>query len=139
MSTLAPIAVLIFFGLVVAYLRWRASYRPPIRFPQPRGRRPDDSYQATNSIAKLLTDVLALRERGAGWPAILKTLNPDDVPHLRTVLLELRWLHVNEPDRALQLIERVCLKAKRPNESFTRLELLDLARALAERLTQKAQ
>ena len=128
----ASLATLFVGVLVFTYLRWRASYRPPVRFPQPLSRKPDESYQATNAIAKLLLEVLSLRDRKARWPEILKTLNPDDSPSLRTVLLELRWLHVNSPDTALQLIERVCIKAKRPGEEPTRLELLEIANSLAE-------
>jgi len=133
------LALLVLGALVLLCLRWNVNSRPRIKAYGPRSRKPDDSYQATNAIAKLLLEVLDLRERAARWPAILKTINPEDVPVIRTVLLELRWLHVDSPDKALMLIERACIESKRSGETPTRLELLEIAKSLADPAVQSSQ
>ena len=84
-------------------------------------------------IASLVLDVLSLRDMAAQWPAILTTLNPEDLPKLRTVLLELRWLYRDHPDAALRLIERVCIASRKSGSPTSRLELLEMSKSLAER------
>ena len=114
--------------LALALRRWQATYRPRLRHPAPRSKRTDESFQATNDTAKLLTEVLALRKRSAQWPEILKIINPLDEPRIRTVLLELRWPHVADPDLVLKAIEEVCLSVNRNAQSPTRVDLLELSK-----------
>jgi hypothetical protein len=130
MTFLQKIAILLIAVGVLAFVfrQWQTSSKPVIRHLAPRSKRPDDSYQATNTTAKLLTEVLALRERHAQWPEILKTLNPSDEPHVRTVLLELRWPNVANPDDVLKVIEDVCLSVNLSGQSPSRVELLESAR-----------
>lgn len=115
---------------VVVARRWRRPHQARARVYGPRSRKADDSYQAAHAAAGLLSDVLDLRGRKARWPAILQTLNPDESPSLRTVLLELRWLHVDEPSRALWWMEEACIQAK--GRALSRLELLERAKVLSE-------
>lgn len=128
--------ILVLGGVVLAFMRWRANYKLRPRYPRARNKVVPDSYQETNSEAKLLADVLALKERSAQWPDILKTLNPDDEPRIRTVLLELRWPHVFAPHTALNIIESICLSANRSGNMRSRLELLELAKSSMERVTR---
>ena len=93
-------------------------------------------YAEMSTGAKLLNDVLALKSRDAQWPDILQTLNPDDEPRIRTVLLELRWPHVLVPHAALSLIETVCLAADRSGDASSRLDLLERAKLSMEKITR---
>jgi hypothetical protein len=121
--------LLIVFGVLAFLFRhWQTSSKPTVRHLAPRSKRPDDSYQATNTTAKLLTEVLGLRERRAQWPEILKTLNPSDEPHVRTILLELRWPHIANPDEVLKVIEDVCLSVNLSGQTPSRVEILELTR-----------
>ncbi len=120
--------LVIFGALAFVFRRWQANYKPRLRHPAPRSKRPDDSYQATNGAAKLLNDVLSLRHRSARWPEVLKTLNPFDEPRIRTILLELRWPNVENPDAVLKVIEDACLSVGSSAQSPTREELLEIAR-----------
>jgi len=86
-----------------------------------------------DEIAGLMLDVLALRDQAAQWSAILAKLNPEDLPKLRTVLLELRWLYRDHPDAALRLVERVCIATRKSGSAASRLELLEISKSLAER------
>ena len=95
--------------------------------------------QAHDPIASLVLDVLSLRDGAAQWPAILTKLNPEDLPKLRTVLLELRWLYRNRPDAALRLIERVCIATRKSGSATSRLELLEMSKSLAERSNMPEQ
>ena len=132
----AGLLILILVGLAVAYNRWRANYKPPAWQPRPRNLLLVPSGQATSDVARLLADVLALKQRHAQWPDILKTLNPDDEPRIRAVLLELRGPHVFVPHTALNIIESVCVSAKGSGGEPARLDLLELAKASMDRVTQ---
>jgi hypothetical protein len=121
--------LIVAIGVVIfAFRRWQENYKPPVRHRAPRSKRPDDSYQATNSRAKLLTETVALRKRNAQWPEILKTLNPSDEPRIRTILLELRWPNLEKPHSVLQEIEDTCLSAGLQRQSPSRVELLEMAK-----------
>jgi hypothetical protein len=133
MSLPLKLALLLLIAIVaLLLLRRRTSHRPATRHPRIRSRPIGGSYSEANGIAKLLSEVQALKERAAQWADILKTLNPDDQPRVRTVLLELREPHIFAPHTALDAIESVCLTAERPNDHLSRLDLLERAKANME-------
>ena len=114
-------ALLLLGGLVALYFWHKPSNKPRIR-PPPRSRKPDESYQAVNSLARLFLEAVALKEERAKWPGVLKTLNPEDEPRIRTLLLELRQPDAVDPRTALQAIEQTCIQAQSESRSFSRAE-----------------
>src|SRR5690348_58511 len=81
--------VLVLGGLAAAYLLLISKRKPRV-LPPPSSKRPEPSYQEINSRAKLFLEVLALKESSPKWPSVLRKLNLEDDPHIRTLLLELR-------------------------------------------------
>ena len=125
--------VLLVVAGVLAYLYQRANYKPKTRHPTIRSRSTVGSYQQTNSAAKLLADAVALKEIDAKWPRVIQTLNAEDEPRLRTVLLELRRFDVDSPQAALKAIEDVCLASHHESGTLSRFDLLDRAKSVLER------
>jgi hypothetical protein len=119
------IVCLVFAYIVIA----RGSERKSKVLPPPRSKSTELTYQESNSIAKLFLETVSLRESEASWPIVLKGLNKDDEPRVRTLLLELRSFDTSSPNKILVAIESVCIVSKRERQQFTRVELLE--RALA--------
>lgn len=115
-------------GIVVAaFLLARSRPRGPRVLPPPRSRSTVRTYQETNPIARLFLETRSLQESAANWPRVLKGLNTDDVPRIRTLLLELRAFDTSSPHAALAAIEAVCIECKRVSPQVTREELLERA------------
>lgn len=126
------VSVVLFVGcLAAAYLLLSPKPKPRV-LPPPTSRRAEPSYQETNSLAKLFVEVLALKESAARWPTILRRLNGEDEPHIRTLLLELRSHRAADPNAVLAAIESTCIAAKRETLSPTRSELLERALAVLQ-------
>jgi hypothetical protein len=118
--------VLTCIGIAIKYLL--AKQHPRVR-PPPRVQPTERTYQVTNHVARLFLEVLELKKVEVQWPAILQQLNPEDEPHIRTLLLELRASNATDPRQALDAIEEVCIAAKPESERLSRAELLERARA----------
>ena len=114
---------------VAAYLFLRPNRTPRVRHPTIRSKSTVPSFQESNSAARLLAGVDQLKGHNATWPGILQTLNPEDSPQLRTVLLELRSLQVASPQLVLKAIEEACLASYRESGSLSRVDILDRAKA----------
>lgn len=114
---------------VATYLLLRADRTPRVRHPTIRSKSTVPSFQESNSAAWLLAGVDRLRGQDATWPRILQTLNPEDSPQLRTVLLELRSLKVASPHMVLNAIEESCLASYRESNTLSRMDILDRAKA----------
>ena len=128
------LATLVFFGcLFAAYMFVQRSKPKPRVLPPPRSKSTERSYQETNSVAKLFLETVSLKESHATWPAILKGLNAQDEPRVRTLLLELRTLAVTNPHDALKAIEAVCIDSKHESEMLTRPEILERAHSRIKR------
>lgn len=84
-------------------------------------------------MANLFVETVALKECGAKWPNVLQRLNPQDEPHVRTLLLEIRERNKNDPRPALEAIERACIESKREGDHFSRATLLERAKLLLEK------
>jgi hypothetical protein len=95
--------------------------------PPPRSRKIDLSYQETNSVAKLFLATVSLKEGQSTWPVVLKGLNTEDEPRIRTLLLELRQMSTSSPQPVLEVIEEVCIQSKEKCGELTRAELLERA------------
>ena len=116
--------------LVFAFFRSRTDDRPRTRHPRVRSKSTGGTYQETNSAARLLSGVLALKERNAQWSEIMQALNPEDEPRIRTVLLELRWAHRSKPRKVLQAIEDICLASHRESSTLSTQDLLERAKSI---------
>ncbi|MCK6423712.1 MAG: hypothetical protein L6Q75_01310 [Burkholderiaceae bacterium] len=115
-------------GIVAgAFLMARSRPRGPRVLPPPRSRSTVRTFQETNPIARLFLETRSLQESAANWPRVLKGLNADDVPHIRTLLLELRAFDTSSPRAALAAIEAVCIECKRVSPQVTREALLERA------------
>ena len=118
--------VLMLGGCAAIYLLVNPKRKPRV-LPPPRSKKAEPSYQETDSLAKLLLEVLALKESDAKWPTILHQLNIEGEPHVRTLLLELRSHGIADPSAVLQVVESACIAAKREGKSPSRVELLGRA------------
>lgn len=128
MNTWLQLFVLLVFAGVLGAGYRLLSAAPKLRvLPPPTTKKPEPPYHETNSLAKLFVEAVGLKERAAKWPAILRSLNPDDEPHIRTLLLELRSHRAADPNSVLEAIERTCIAAKRGGQSPSRCELLERA------------
>ncbi len=87
----------------------------------------DDTDKTVQPVTELFLQVLELRKRAAKWPEIINTLNPANEHHIRTVLLEMRWVSVASPDVALSILENVCHAAKASGRNMKLLDLLETA------------
>ncbi len=124
------VAVTVFFGcLAAAYFFAQRGQRKPRVLPPPRSKGTDRSYQETNSVAKLFLEAVSLKEGDASWPVVLKHLNTENEPRIRTLLLELRWLNPSNPREALEVIETICMESKHESETLTRADLLERAQS----------
>jgi hypothetical protein len=116
-------------GCVVgAYFLMPRKHKPRV-LPPPRSAGLARSYQETNSVASLFLDVLKLKEGDATWPGILRHLNPENDPQIRTLLLELRQAQAAEPRQVLDTIEAVCMASKPESEWLSRADLLERAKS----------
>ena len=120
--------LLLLVGLATAYFLLRPNKPTQIRHPTIRSKGTTRSFQETNSAARLLAGVTDLRKQEATWPKMLETLNSDDNPQVRTVLLELRSVHVGEPGLVLDAIEEACLASYRESNTLSRVDILDRAK-----------
>jgi len=91
------VAAVLFASLAATYLFVKRSPTRPKVLPPPRSRGTAKTFQESNSAASLLLDVLALKGQDAQWATVLKKLNPEDAPHVRTLLLELREARPGRP------------------------------------------
>lgn len=130
------LVLLLLVSLVALYVHWLSAHKARPGQPRRRSKSAIPAHAEANDAAKLLSEVLALKQQQATWPNILQTLNPDDVPRIRTVLLELRGPHIFVPHTALNIIESTCLSAERPNNKLSRLDLLERAKRDMERVTR---
>jgi hypothetical protein len=130
------LCLLLVAGISALYIRWRSSYRPKTRHPRVRSKSTSAPFSKVNGAASLLEDVHSLKKASAQWPEILKRLNPDDEPHIRTILLEIRGPHIFAPHVALNIIEDICLSTPKPNGALTRMHLLERVKASMERVTR---
>ena len=73
--------------------------------------------------------MVSLKESDANWPSVLKGLNTEDEPRIRTLLLELRGLNASNPREALETIETVCIESKHESEQLTRADVLERAQS----------
>ena len=128
MSVGAAILLLLIAVLAIGYLLLRADRQPKIRHPTIRSKSTARSFQETNSAARLLAGVTQLRKDDSPWPIILRTLNSDDNPQVRTVLLELRALRVSDPQSVLVAIEEACLASYRESSALSRVDIMDRAK-----------
>lgn len=123
------VAVTLLFGcLVAAYFFVQRSQRKPRVLPPPRSKRIDRPYQETDSVARLFLETVSLKAGAANWPTVLRRLNTEDEPRVRTLLLELRQFETSNPREALEAIETVCIESKHESVSLTRADLLERAR-----------
>ena len=113
--------------LVAAYFFTRGHKSKPRILPPPRSKSTERSYEETNSVAKLFLEIISLKESAANWPSVLKGLNTQDEPRIRTLLLELRSFDSSSARQALEAIEAVCIESKHESEKLTRAELLQRA------------
>ena len=121
------VAVLPFASLIALYFIARRFHAKPKVLPPPRSRGTELSYQETNSVAKLFLEAASLKESDANWSSVLKLLNAEDEPRIRTLLLELRELNISNPRCTLETIEAVCIESKRESEKLSRADLLERA------------
>ena len=128
-NVVAILLLLLLVGLATAYLLRRTDKPPKVRHPTIRSKSTVRSFQETNSAARLLAGVTKLKNHNAIWPSILQTLNSDDDPQVRTVLLELRSLHVSEPRVVLDVIEQICVASHRESNTLSRVDILDRAKS----------
>lgn len=136
-ALLHTVAFVFILGFVVAvYFLRKANGKPRVR-PPPRSKSTERTYQETNSVAGLFLQVVALKESGTQWPRVLRRLNPDDEPHVRTLLLEMRGCHGTDPHAALEALERVCIASKHESDHLSRAELLERAKAILLSAEQK--
>lgn len=111
----------------------RLSLRPKPRvLPPPTSKRAEPAYHETSDLAKLFVEVLELKKSSAKWPKILRRLNLEDEPHIRTLLLELRSHRIAEPGAVLEAIESTCIAAKSDGQSPSRTELLERSLAVLQ-------
>ena len=128
--------LLLLVVVVFSYCRWTKNYRKKPLYPRGSRKHVADAYQEQSAPAKLLAEILTLKAKNAQWPEILGVLNPQNDPHIRTVLLEIRGPHIFVPHTALNIIESVCVAAKRPSTGLSRLELLEAAKASMDKVVQ---
>jgi hypothetical protein len=122
------LAVLLLLGCLLAgYMLAQKNRRKPRVLPPPRSKRKSESYQEKNSVAKLFLEAVTLKENHANWPKVLKELNSEDEPFIRTLLLELRQLNTNSPREALEAVVYVCMESKDEGDRLTRADLLERA------------
>lgn len=119
------VAIVLFASLAAALIFVKRSPTRPKVLPPPRSKGTARTFQESNSAASLLLDVLALKEQDARWATVLKKLNPDDTPHVRTLLLELRDFNQNTPQNVLETIEVICIESRGESEKLTRSDLLE--------------
>lgn len=127
--TFAATLLLFALALPLAYLFFRTEKPPRVRHPTIRSKSTAPTFQETNSAARLLAGVTELKGQHPTWPKLLQTLNADDHPQVRTVLLELRQLQVLDPQRVLDAIEEACLASHRESHGLSRVDILDRAKA----------
>ena len=129
MNVGAILLLLLLVGLVTAYLLRGTDKPSRVRHPTIRSKSTARSFQETNSAASLLAGVTKLKRHDATWPSVLQTLNSDDDPQVRTVLLELRSLYVSEPRVVLDAIEQICVASHRESNTLSRVDILDRAKS----------
>lgn len=131
---LQPLAVILIIGCFVA-VRFMAQggKRKPKILPPPRSKSTERLYQETNSVARLFIETVSLKECRPNWSTVLKELNAEDEPRIRTLLLEMRDLDASSTYRALEAVEAVCIKSKQKSERLTRVELLERAKSRMQR------
>jgi hypothetical protein len=121
------VVVAILGYLSATYYLAQKNQRKRRVLPPPRSKGTARSYQETNSVARLFLETVSLKEGEANWPRVLKGLNAEDEPRIRTLLLELRLLNPSDPRGALEAIEAVCIGSRDESDQLTRAELLERA------------